>query len=175
MIISRLIYVVYVVAVLGLAACASQPAYRPADGADDFGYFNHALGDDRYVVGYNGNSTMSENLVKDYALFHAAELTKEQGKHWFRVVERESRAVEKRGPAPMRHETGYVVQRSCGLLGCSSSVRPVMQTTAGIDAASGRTIWSSRLEIVMGTGPQPTDGGSVYDADALLRQLMAKM
>lgn len=174
MIISRLMFLVVV---LSLAACASQSAYRPAEGADDYGYYSHALGNDRYVVGYNGNSTMSENLVKDYALFHAAELTKEQGRNWFRVVERESRSVEKPGPGAgiTRHDTKYVVQQRCGLLGCSSSVRPVMQTTFGVDAANGRTVWSSRLEIVMGTGPKPADGGNYYDADPLLRTLMAKM
>lgn len=172
MIISRLICLV---AVLGLAACASQSAYQPADGADAYGYYSEALGNDQYVVGYNGSSTMSENLVKDYALFHAAELTMQQGKNWFRVVERESRSVEKPGPGIARHETDYVVQQRCGLLGCSSSVRPVMRTTVGVDAASGRTVWSSRLEIVMGTGPKPVDGGNYYDANALLKTLMAKM
>lgn len=172
MIISRLIPLV---AVLTLAACASQSTYRPAEDADDYGYYSHALGNDKYVVGYNGNSTMSENLVKDYALFHAAVLTMEQGKHWFRVVERASRSVEKAGPDPTRHETDYVVQRRCGLLGCSSSMRPVMHTTIGVDAASGRRIWSSRLQIVMGVDPQPTDGATYYDADTLMRSLMAEM
>lgn len=164
----------FVIVALALTACASQSAYQPAKDPEGYGYYSHALGNDRYVVGYNGNSTMSENLVKDYALFHAAELTMQEGRHWFRVVERESRAVEKMRPAAMRHETDYVVQRSCGLLGCSSSVRPVMHTTVGTDAASGRTTWSSRIEIVMGTGPMPAEG-NCYDADTLLNALMAKM
>lgn len=172
MIISRLFYLA---AVLGLTACASQSAYRPAEDAHDHGYYSQAVGNGKYVAGYNGSSTMSENLVKDYALFHAAELTMQQGKDWFRVVERESRSVEKPGPALTRHQTDYVVQQRCGLLGCSSNVRPVMHTTVGVDAANGRTVWSSRLEIVMGTGPKPADGGSYYDADTLLETLMAEM
>jgi hypothetical protein len=170
--ISRLLFFI---AVLGLAACASQSAYQPAGDADDYGYYSHGLGNDQYAVGYNGNATMSENRVKDYALFHAAELTMQQGKEWFRVIERGTRSVEKPRSAVTRHETDYVVQQRCGLLGCSSSARPVTHTTFGIDAAGGRTVWSSRLEIVMGTGPQPTDGGSYYDADTLLTTLPAKM
>jgi hypothetical protein len=86
-----------IAAVLGLAACASQSAYRAADDPDDHGYYSRTLGNDRYIVGYNGSSTMSENLVKDYALFRAAELTMQEGKDWFRVVERESRSVDRRG------------------------------------------------------------------------------
>lgn len=163
------------VAVLLLGACASQSAYRPAEDADAYGYYSRALGSDRYVVGYNGNSVMSESSVRDYALFHAAELTMQEGKDWFRVVERESRSVEKPGAGVARHETAYVAQRSCGLLACSSSIRPVMYTSIGVEAASGRTAWSSRLEIVMGSGSLPEDAGSYYEADALLRSLMAAM
>lgn len=172
MIISRLLFFV---AVLNLAACASHSAYQPAGDADDYGYYSHALGNDKYAVGYNGNSTMSESLVKDYALFHAAEMTMQQGKDWFRVIERESRSIEKPGHAFTRHRTDYVVQQRCGLLGCSSNARPVMHTTFGVDAAGGRTVWSSRLEIVMGSGPKPADGGNYYDASALLGNLMSKM
>lgn len=164
-----------IVPALVLAACASQPDYRPAKNADGYGYYSRALGTDRYIVGYNGDSTMSENLVKDYALFHAAELTMQQGKNWFRVVERESRSVEKSRRGFTRHRADYAVQRSCGLLGCSSSMRPVMHTSVHIDAASGRTLWSSRLEIVMGTGPIPGEFGSHYEADALMKSLMAGM
>ncbi|HZD54158.1 MAG TPA: hypothetical protein VE175_13995 [Woeseiaceae bacterium] len=166
-----------IAAVLGLAACASQSAYRAADDPDDHGYYSRTLGNDRYIVGYNGSSTMSENLVKDYALFRAAELTMQEGKDWFRVVERESRSVETptAGVSVTRHDSDYVVQRNCGLLGCSSRVRPVMHTSMGIDSGSGRTVWSSRLEIVMGIGPMPEEGGSVYEADALMKSLMAGM
>lgn len=172
MIISRLLFFA---AVLNLAACASQSAYQPAGDADDHGYYSHALGNDKYAVGYNGNTTMSEYLVRDYALFHAAELTMQQGKDWFRVVARESRSVEKPGHAFAQHRTDYLVQQRCGLLGCTSSARPVMHTAVGLDAASGRTTWSSRLEIVMGTGAKPADAGDYYDADTLLETLMARM
>jgi hypothetical protein len=134
------------------------------------------LGGDRYLVGYNGNSTMSENLVKDYALFRAAELTMQQGKDWFQVVERQATAVERPGRSSVvRHDRDYVIERNCGLLGCSSSMRPVMHTTVGVDSATGRTTWRSRLEIVMGTGPVPGGSGSYYDADTLMRSLMAAM
>jgi hypothetical protein len=164
-----------IVSALGLGACASQSAYTPAEDSEAYGYYSMPLGDNRYRVGYNGNSTMSENLVKDYALFRAAELTMQQGKDWFRIVERESSSVEKAGGAGIAwHDTDYVVARNCGLLSCSSSMRPVMHTMLGVDSASGRTIWSSRLEIVTGTGAMPTDG-SYYDADTLLRSLMAAM
>lgn len=164
----------FLVVVLGLAACASQPDYRPAGDANDYGYYSQPLGNGKYAVGYHGNSTMSENLVKDYALFHAAELTMQQGKDWFRVIARESHSVEKPGHAVTRHRTDYVVQQRCGLLGCSSSARPVMHTTFGVDRASGRTVWSSRLEIVMGTGPKSAGGGNYYDADTLLEAMKSR-
>lgn len=165
-----------IVSALGLGACASQSAYTPAEDSEAYGYYSMPLGDNRYRVGYNGNSAMSENLVKDYALFRAADLTMQQGKDWFQVVERETSSVEKPGGAGFAwHDTDYVVARNCGLLSCSSSVRPVTHTMLGVDSGSGRTAWSSRLEIVMGAGPMPTNAGSYYDADTLLKSLMAAM
>lgn len=177
MIILRMFCIVIALALaLVLGACASQSAYTPAKDSEAYGYYSTPLGDNRYRVGYNGNSTMSENLVKDYALFRAAELTMQQGKDWFQIVERESSSVEKPGGASIaRHDTDYVIERNCGLLGCSSSMRPVMHTTIGVDSGTGRTTWNSRLEIVMGTGAMPTGAGSYYDADTLLKSLMAGM
>lgn len=165
-----------IVVVLGLTACASQSAYKPATDSGTYGYYSTPLGDHRYRVGYNGTSTMSENLVKDYALFRAAELTMQEGKDWFQVVERETRSVEQPARARIaRHDTDYVIERNCGLLGCSSSMRPVMYTTIGVDNSIGRTTWSSSLEIVMGSGPMLTGGGNYYGADTLMNTLMTNM
>jgi hypothetical protein len=165
-----------IAAALILSACASQPEYIPADDAGSYGYYSAPLGANRYRVGYNGDSSMSENTVKDYALFRAAELTMQQGKDWFQVVSRDTSSVEKPGRASVaRHDTDYVIDRDCGLLGCSTRMRPVMHTTIGVDSATGRTIYSSRLEIVMGNGPVPGDSGSYYEADTLMQALMAAM
>lgn len=165
-----------IIAGLVLGACASQSAYTPADSADDYGYYSTALGDDRYRITFNGNSSTGQNTVTDFALLRAAELTSEQGKDWFHIVEQETNTVEKSAPgAGVSHHSAPVVERDCGLLGCTSTVRPSTQTSIGVDTATTRTTYSVSLEIVMGRNPIPKSDGRYYDAETLMQTLWAAM
>jgi hypothetical protein len=165
--------------VLGLAACASTPDYVEADDPDDFGHYSTRLDDDRYRIVYNGRRSTGVNASRDYALMRAAELTLQDGYDWFEVIDRETVMVTDygdRGPEMgFGIENSYYVQRNCGVLGCSQSVRPSTTTRLDVDSSRPVTRHSHMLEIVMGKGEIPEKGGNYYDAASLAESLFELM
>lgn len=162
--------------VLGLTACASTPDYVPADDPDDFGHYSTRLDDNRYRIVYNGGRATGLNRTRDYAMMRAAELTLRDGYAWFEVVHRETVTTRERAPAAeFGVERAWYVERSCGLLACSHSAHPWTTTRVGMNNGDSRTSYSHMLEIVMGKGEKPGDGGNYYDADTLARSLFAAM
>jgi len=170
-------YVAWLAAVFILCtACASRPDYVRADTASAHGYFSTPLGTNKYRVTYNGDTRMGRNSVTDYALLRAAELTSEQGMDWFRVVEQATNTVAK--PAAtggIEQRSGPVVERDCGLLGCSTTVRPSSGMTSSPATGTARTTYSVSLEIVMGNNPMPGGEGRYYNAADLIAQLWEAM
>lgn len=167
---------VLIATVLVVGACTTQSPYTPADSADAYGYYSTPLGADRYRVSFNGNTATGQNTVTDYALLRAAELTAEQGMDWFQIVERATnRTEESSAGAGVSHRTGPAVQRDCGLLGCTTTMRPEPRTAVGVDTGTSRTSYSVSLEIVMGNGPMPENDGRYYDAEELVQSLWEAM
>lgn len=171
--------VVAAVCLLGLGACASTPGYVPADDPDDFGHYSTRLDDNRYRIVYNGGRSTGLNTTRDYALMRAAELTLADGYDWFEVVDRETVTVTdhgNRGPEMgFGVERTYYVERSCGLLGCSQSVRPWTTTRLDMDGGRSVTRHSHMLEILMGKGEIPQKGGNFYNAESLAESLFESM
>jgi len=164
------------VSVLALAACASTPDYVPADDADDFGHYSTRLDDNRYRIVYNGGRSTGLNATRDYALMRAAELTLADGYDWFEVVDRETVTIRDREPQTgFGVERAYYVERHCGLLGCSQSVEPWTTTRIDMEVDRSRAKHSHMLEIVMGEGEMPEDGGSYYKADTVATALFESM
>lgn len=159
-----------------LGACASSPDYAAADHADDYGHYSSQIEENRYRIVFNGSRSTGPNTTRDYALLHAAELTLRQGYDWFQIVDRETTVSETRQPSSgFSYERAYYVERSCGLLGCRRSVQP--RTVARMDVRSdhSRTKYSHVLEIVMGNGEIPEDGGNYYEAAPVASSLIAAM
>lgn len=156
-----------------LAGCASQSVYAPASRDGGTGYEETRLGDDRYRITFNGNSRTSKDTVKDYALLRAAELTLQNGNDWFYVVTRETDVETRDAPgASAGFERERVVDRSCGLLGCSETRRIGTGFEGGTERT--RTQYSHSLEIRMGEGELP-EGRDAYEAATLARELRAAM
>ncbi|MBT8101071.1 MAG: hypothetical protein KJO82_15055 [Gammaproteobacteria bacterium] len=159
-----------------LAACASSSLYAPARHSDDVGYYTSQISDDRFRVTFNGRSSTGSNTVKDYALLRAAELTTQEGYDWFQIVDRETQKTETVRPrAQSSFEQEQVIERGCGLLGCTTTRRPRTTTIVGIQSGSSQERYSSSIEIVMGDDPMPTGDATVYDADELASSLRAAM
>lgn len=166
-----------ILAMFALGACASNPKYVPADDADDYGHYSTKLDENRYRIVFNGRRTTSLNTTRDYALLRAAELTMQEGNDWFRIVDRET-YTDRNASEPaigVSYQRAYYVEQSCGLLACSRTIRPRDYGYMQVDTSRPQTVHSHSLEIVMGSGAMPADGGNYYDASAVAKSLWASM
>lgn len=156
--------IVVLSALLTLAGCASSPRYVEADSADDYGHYARKISENRYRVNFNGSRRTNLQDTRDFALLRAAELTLAEGNDWFQIVDRETATIESKEPETgFGYQRAWYVQRNCGLVGCTESVRPATHATWRID--SGREVQrhSHSIEIVMGKGKMPGNG-NYYDA-----------
>lgn len=152
--------------VLTVAACASGADYRPASHSGGAGYSSQQIESNRYRVSYTGDRNDNAQDVRDRALLRAAELTLEKGGDWFEITasstneDMETRTrFEDRG-----FQTETQVVRSCGLLGCTSEIRPVT-TYGGTDTVEEVSmVYDHSMDIIVHTGLKPLDNPKAYDA-----------
>lgn len=87
---------------LTLTACASTPAYGPANAQGYGGYSEQRIEGDRYRVSFSGRTTTSRATVESGLLLRSAEITLQNGYDWFstnnRSTERETRYYPSRDP-----------------------------------------------------------------------------
>lgn len=157
-----------------LCGCATQPTkFVQSDGPGHYGWHDSQLGPTRYRVSFAGNTNTGRDRVKDFALKRAAQLTLKQGHDWFRVVNQNTEHDTEHAPTETTSmSTPPEVTRSCGLLGCTTSVAPGY---AGVSVTTSHTSnkYVSSIEIVMGDG-KPADPTTVYNARELLKFLDKK-
>jgi len=72
--------------VLFLAACAQPTPYQPVQAG--FGYSEQRIEDDRYRIVFSGNSMTPLQVVDDYMLYRAAEITLRSGYDYFVVADK---------------------------------------------------------------------------------------
>ena len=140
----------------GLAACASTPAYGPAERASDYGYRSQVIEDGRYRVSYRGQSL---SAAEDGALRRAAELATERGADWFTVVSRAADGgAQVRGGGP-----------TIGIGGGTGGRRGGVGLGVSLPLGGGQrsTPVTVSLEVVTGTGEKP-EGPQTYDARSVL-------
>ena len=141
-------------AALALVACASTPAYGPAEGGSDYGYRSQVIEDGRYRVSYRAKELA---LAEDGALRRAAELATQQGADWFTVVSRNAEGGRVRAGGPSVGIGGGTGGRGGGVgLGVSLPL-----------GGGGSAPVTVSMEVVTGTGVKP-DGPQTYDARSVL-------
>jgi hypothetical protein len=79
-------------AALALAGCATEPVYQAQQSPGGIGYSDTQLAANRYRVTYNGSGTTHRDLVEDFLLRRAAEVTLKAGYHWFEFDTRDTKA-----------------------------------------------------------------------------------
>ncbi|MDO8907023.1 MAG: hypothetical protein Q7W55_00840 [Pseudohongiella sp.] len=156
--------------VLLLAACASQPAYRAADGTG-FGYSERQLTEDQFRIHFRGRGDNTGRAM-DYAMLRATELTLEKGFDWFDVASRDTLVDRESVPASTTTSVGvsYATVQDCGLLTCSTYYRPVPQYQTSTTLGNQRSEVEVIMEIRMGKGMRPS-GQTSYDARELYSRL----
>lgn len=87
--IRKIAFVLFTVS--ALFACATSTPYGPAaDGG--YGFSDQRIEENRYRVTFRGNSSTSREIVENFLLFRAAELTLERGYDYFVVTESDTEA-----------------------------------------------------------------------------------
>lgn len=166
-------------AVLGvltlLGACASQSVYQPASSRGGTGYTETRLSPDRYRVNFTGNTVTTKDIVQDYALLRAAEVTLQEGYDWFRLADRD---VEKKVRESTSIDGGFPgrtsVYQRCGLLACQTTVVDSPGFGLGVATTTTSTAYAAQLEIVMGKNPKPANADT-YDARDVAQSVRARM
>lgn len=151
-------------AVLTLGACASAPAYSPAQSANGVGYTDQRIESDRFRVTYRGGPGMSSADVQDYALMRAAEVTLQTGGDWFEIITADTDAdAKRRYDTQFGYDTRLVPYRSCGVVGCSTRFVPVTVRTE-YETVETRTVYEQTMEFRTGQGAKRSGAPSIYDA-----------
>jgi len=154
------------IALAALAACASTPTYTAATG-NGAGYSETQIESNRYYVTYRAPGGADAQLIQDYALLRASDLTLQSGADWFIVVSRSTDASQGySGPSVgVGVGGGSFGRHSGGGLGVGLSI-PL--------GGGGPQATATRLEIRTGSGPKPDDPNA-YDARQTSQSLRARV
>ncbi|MFN3815635.1 CC0125/CC1285 family lipoprotein [Brevundimonas sp.] len=160
------------VAALALTACATATPYQAASPQARGGYSEMQIEQNRFRVGFAGNSVTSRETVEMYLLYRAAELTAQNGFEWFqtvdRVTDRDTRYVASPdpwfsshygpywGPSWRFYHRGYWSPWGSSW-GRDMDVREI-------------TRFEANTEILMGRGAKPNDPNA-FDAREVLQNV----
>lgn len=150
--------------ILLLAACAKPTPYQPA--IDGYGFTEQRIEDNRYRITFHGNSVTSQQVVEDYMLYRAAELTREQGYDFFEIADKETDKDTRYlatyvDPFPPYYY-GYYGRRfypyPVGPSIRTGTYRPIVQ-------------YSVQANIVLYRGKKPPENVEAYDARDVIQRL----
>ena len=159
--------------VLALSGCATPTPYAASNGpvADGFhpGYSDTKLEDTRYRITFAGNDTTSRETVEDYLLYHAADLTLQQGYDWFEVVKRASdektRQITTYDDPFWGGASWRFYRRGWGMWG---PISPIDADTTDFSR------YEATAEIILHKGAK-TDAPNAYDARQIKANLESKV
>lgn len=147
--------------VLALAACTTPPTvYQPAAQPGAMGWRQTQIEADRYRVSFRANPDLAPPQVEDMARRRAAEIARQAGATWFRVV---NVSTERAGGSGNRG-TGVGVGGSTGSYGSSVGLG------LSFDLSPDSRYYETTMEILLGHGPKPDDS-QTYDVASLLEHL----
>ncbi len=144
--------------VLFLGACAAlfPPNYRPYSNQE--GYSDTQLAKDRYEVSYVGPAEFSEIQAKKLAILRAAELTRNAGTRWFRIVSEQSSSRKIRLTSTQR--TSAPLQDTA--FAHADAPKVVQEVTTRQEA------WIPMVDLVIEV--EPAESAETLDADTVLRE-----
>ena len=168
-------------AMLVVAGCATETAYRPATGSgfERAGYSDRMIEPNRFMVSFAGNSYTSRDTVERYLLYRSAELTVQQGYDYFILSDRntDKRTRTYATPSFAGGPYGY------GYWGPSWRYRgrgfgwrswdpfwgdPFFDRNIDVQTIDK---YEASAEIVLGHGPKPANNVRAFDAREVMRNL----
>ncbi|KPP81235.1 MAG: lipoprotein [Oceanicaulis sp. HLUCCA04] len=95
-----------------LVACAESTPYQRATAEGGYGYSEQQVEENRFMVSFSGNSLTERQSVETFLLYRAAELTRERGYDYFRLIRRDTEAERRfTGTATRYHDRFDVFYR----------------------------------------------------------------
>ncbi|MEO6214563.1 MAG: hypothetical protein ABIO86_00915 [Sphingomonas sp.] len=168
-------------AMLVVAGCATETAYRPATGSgfERAGYSDRMIEPNRFMVSFAGNSYTSRDTVERYLLYRAAELTVQQGYDYFilsdRNTDRRTRTYATPSFAGGPYGYGYwgPSWRYRGRGFGWRSWDPFWGDPFFDRSIDVQTIdkYEASAEIVLGRGPKPANNVRAFEAREVMRNL----
>lgn len=146
-----------------LSACIGPTPYQAV--TDGFGYSEQQIEENRYRVGFVGNSATPREAVENYLLFRAAEVTVQSGNDYFKLVDRDT----ERSTSYYSH--GYV--DNAFLFPHDRRGRFVNSFGLGITSGTAYPIdeYSAQADIMVFKGEKPADDVTAYNARDVLERL----
>jgi hypothetical protein len=83
---------VLLLGLLALSGCATPAPYAPRGPGQATGYTDRQISTNRWRITFTGNSVTPRDMVENDLLLRAAEVTMDQGKHFFLFDTRDTRA-----------------------------------------------------------------------------------
>ena len=168
-------------AMLVVAGCATETAYRPATGSgfERAGYSDRMIEPNRFMVSFAGNSYTSRDTVERYLLYRSAELTVQQGYDYFilsdRNTDRRTRTYATPSFAGGPYGYGYwgPSWRYRGRGFGWRSWDPFWGDPFFDRSIDVQTIdkYEASAEIVLGRGPKPANNVRAFEAREVMRNL----
>ncbi len=161
---------VFAAACAVLTACATTPPpYAAATSPNGVGYSETQIESHRYFVTYRAGGAADAQLLQDYALLRAADLTLQNGREWFWVDRRtlDDQNTYRSGPS-----VGIGV--GGGSWGRRSGASVGVGVNLPLGGGQGQRARAATLEIRMGEGAKPDDPNA-YDARAVSQNLRARL
>lgn len=100
-------FAVTIMAAFAVSACATVPVYHPAITLGGSGFSDEKVDATHYIVNFQGDTSTSREMVEDYLLFRAAELTLDNNYDYFTVLEQsedhETKVIPTKPISGVRH------------------------------------------------------------------------
>jgi len=153
----------FIAAAFALCACATAPPhYGAATSQSSVGYYEQQVESNRYFVTFQAPNGADADILQDYALLRAADLTLEHNRTWFWL---DRHVVD----AQTSYSSGPSI--GVGLGGVTFGGHGGLGASVGLNFPLGgggqtQTARSATVEIRLGDGPKPEDPNA-YDARSL--------
>jgi outer membrane protein TolC len=159
-----------VAACIVVAGCATTPPpYTAAASPTSVGYSETQIENNRYFVTYRAGTSADAQLLQDYALLRAADLTLQNGREWFWV---DRRTLDDAGAYRSGPSVGIGV--GGGSWGGSSGASVGVGVNIPLGGGQGQRARAATLEIRLGEGPKPDDPNA-YDARSIAQNLRSRV
>ncbi len=143
-----------------LAACAQATPYQPA--RDGYGFSEQRIEANRYRITFSGNAVTPQQVVDDYMLFRAAEITLRDGYDYFEIADKRT-----------DKSTRYFVTYDDFGRGFYSRRFPYDRFDTGFSTGNYQPIeqYTVNADVVLYRGRKPADKIKAYDARDVIQRL----